>query len=48
MYQLTQTDDGKSVLENLKNTGYGFAVPTFNNALENLIKEVYAFQEDEK
>lgn len=46
MYQFIQTSEGKSRLSSLELTEYGFVVPTFNNALDKLVKEVYAFQED--
>lgn len=46
MYQFKQLPQGKSELETLKTGKYGFVVPTFNDALEQIVKEVYAFQED--
>lgn len=46
MYQFIPTGIGKTKLEQLKCTKYGFVVPTFNNALEKIVREVYAFQED--
>ena len=46
MYQFDQCENGKTRLEQLEATQYGFAVPTFNNALEKILGEVYAFQED--
>lgn len=46
MYQFALSANGRSRLEILERTKYGFIVPTFNNALEQLVKEVYAFQEN--
>ena len=46
MYQIVTENDGKTRLQSLKATKYGYVVPTFNNALEKIVSEVYAFQED--
>ena len=46
MYQFVTENSGKTRLIPLKATKYGFVVPTFNNALEKIVEEVYAFQED--
>lgn len=46
MYQFIEEESGKTKLENLECTQYGFVVPTFNDALEQIVEEVYAFQED--
>ena len=46
MYQFVEESDGKTRLISLEATKYGFVVPTFNNALEKIVEEVYAFQED--
>lgn len=46
MYQFVPHDNDKTKLISLEATQYGFVVPTFNNALEQIVKEVYAFQED--
>ena len=46
MYQFVAEDNGKTKLITLESTKYGFVVPTFNNALEKIVDEVYAFQED--
>lgn len=46
MYQFVPDNNGKTHLEALEATKYGFVVPTFNNALEKIVEEVYAFQED--
>ena len=45
MYQFEELDSGESKLQELKCTPYGFEVPTFNNAIEKMVAEVYAFQE---
>ena len=47
MYQFENVDQGKTDLIALECEKYGFVVPTFNNALEKIVKEVYAFQEEE-
>jgi len=46
MYQFVEENDGKTRLISLEATKYGFVVPTFNNTLEKIVEEVYAFQED--
>ena len=46
MYQFVHMKIDKSKLEKLECTKYGFVVPTFNNALDKIVREVYAFQED--
>lgn len=46
MYQFVAENSGKTRLISLEATKYGFIVPTFNNALEKIVEEVYAFQED--
>lgn len=46
MYQFSPCELGKTRLESLECTKYGFVVPTFNNAIEKIVNEVYAFQED--
>lgn len=46
MYQFVPENNGKTRLTSLEATNYGFVVPTFNNALEKIVEEVYAFQED--
>lgn len=45
MYQFEQSGKGSKLVE-LEQSKYGFVVPTFNDALENIVDEVYAFQED--
>ena len=47
MYQFSSTDKQKTQIVSLESTDYGFVVPTFNNALEDLLREVYAFEEEE-
>ena len=46
MYQFVKDGTNHSKLIELELTDYGFVVPTFNNALEKIIDEVYAFQEE--
>jgi len=46
MYQFVTENSWKTRLIPLEATKYGFVVPTFNNALEKIVEEVYAFQED--
>lgn len=46
MYQFVHMKSDKSKLEKLECTKYGFVVPTFNDALDKIVREVYAFQED--
>ncbi len=46
MYQFVQNENGRTRLEQLNATPYGFSVPTFNDVLEKIVKEVYAFQDD--
>ena len=48
MYQFTPVSDNKTELHKLESTPYGFVVPTFNDALDKLVQEVYAFQEDQE
>lgn len=47
MYQFLKQAQGKTKVEELYANKYGFVVPTFNDALEKILDEVYAFQEDE-
>lgn len=47
MYQFEQVEKSRTNLVQLDANMYGFAVPTFNNALQNIVEEVYAFQEEE-
>jgi hypothetical protein len=46
MYQFVSCGNGKTRLETLECTKYGFIVPTFNDALNDIVNEVYAFQEE--
>ena len=49
MYQFSKSDDLKSTkVQELSAQKYGFVIPSFNNALEKILDEVYAFQEDEE
>lgn len=48
MYQFKENEDGTTTLEELVCGAYGFEVPTFNNALDDMLEEVYELQgEDE-
>ena len=42
----SKNDKQKTVLEKLESNENGFIVPTFNKALQSLVEEIYAFQED--
>lgn len=46
MYQFSNDDHEKTVIEELKSNKNGFVVPTFNEALQSIVDEVYAFQEE--
>lgn len=46
MYQFVEAETGRTKLEKLRCTRYGFSIPTFNDALGQILEEVYAFQED--
>ncbi|ARJ38342.1 hypothetical protein SporoP8_05285 [Sporosarcina ureae] len=46
MYQFTSDNKQKTILETLESNEYGFVVPTFNEALQSIVDEVYAFQEE--
>ncbi len=46
MYQFAEAGIGRTKLEKLGYTRYGFSIPTFNDALGQILEEVYAFQED--
>lgn len=46
MYQFSKDEKQKTVLEKLESNENGFVVPTFNKALQSILEEVYAFQED--
>lgn len=46
MYQFSENEKQRTVIEDLKSNENGFVVPTFNNALQSIVDEVYAFQED--
>lgn len=47
MYQFEKNDKAQSKLLELEATEYGFVVPTFNDALQNIVDEVYAFQKED-
>lgn len=46
MYQFVEAEIGRTKLEKLGCTRYGFSIPTFNDALGQILEEVYAFQEE--
>lgn len=46
MYQFSINEKQKTVIEKLKSNENGFIVPTFNKALQSILDEAYAFQED--
>lgn len=47
MYQFSvDRDKGKTSVTELPITPYGFEVPTFNDALDDILREVYEFQGD--
>jgi predicted ATPase len=46
MYQFSKIEKQKTVLEKLEYNENGFVVPTFNKALQSIVEEVYAFQEE--
>ncbi len=47
MYQFTTNKRNETIIKPLESNKHGFIVPTFNNALENLLREVYAFQQED-
>lgn len=47
MYQFEQIEKHRTCLTKLEQTDYGFVVPTFNDAIESIVEEVYAFQEEQ-
>lgn len=46
MYQFEVGGSGRTVLQKLNRTPYGFEAPTFNHVLAETIQDVRAFQED--
>ena len=46
MYQFNSTSDTETILCKVEHSKYGYIVPTFNDALDHILKEVYAFQEE--
>ena len=46
---LYQFDRGEhhSTIEKLESSKYGFVVPSFNKAIDKLMSEIFAFQEEE-
>ncbi len=47
MYQFDQEENGHTLLRILDGGNFGFSVPTFNDAIENMVDEVYDFQGEE-
>lgn len=47
MYQFIENEDGTTTLEELKCGNYGFEVSAFNDALDNILEEIYSLQEEE-
>lgn len=48
VYQLDEISPVESKVTRLEHNEYGFVVPTFNDALDKILEEVYAFQQDEE
>ena len=46
MYQFDNNTDTETILRKVEYSKYGFIVPTFNDALDHILDEVYAFQEE--
>ena len=46
MYQFSINEKHRTVIDKLESNENGFIVPTFNSALQSIVDEVYAFQED--
>ena len=47
LYQFDSTETGKTVLNTVNHNEYGFIVPTFNDALDAMLDEVYTLREEE-
>lgn len=45
LYQFDNASHTETVLRKVEHSKYGFIVPTFNDALDHILDEVYAFQE---
>lgn len=45
MYQFNDVSGNKTILNRVRRSENGFIVDTFNDALEAILDEVYAFQE---
>lgn len=48
LYQFDTSETGKTVLNIVEHNEYGFIVPTFNDALDAILDEVYALREEEQ
>ena len=47
LYQFDTTETGRTILNAVKHNEYGFIVPTFNDALDAMLDEVYTLREEE-
>jgi len=47
MYQFDVGSNNKTTIQTLESNKYGFTIPTFNDTLEDILDEVYAFQAEE-
>ncbi len=47
MYQFDVGSDNRTTIQTLESNKYGFIIPTFNDTLEDILDEVYAFQMEE-
>lgn len=47
MFQFLRTENNKTQITPMISNEYGFVAPTFNSALEDLVEEVRAFQEED-
>ena len=46
LYQFTR-EEKQTLIEPLKSGKYGFVVPSFNKAIDELTQEIFAFQEED-
>ncbi|MEG1912132.1 MAG: AAA family ATPase [Cloacibacillus sp.] len=47
MFQFDHDAKEKTVISRLTSNKFGFVVPTFNDALDRIVKEIYAFQKED-
>ena len=45
LYQFDNNSDTETILRKVEHSKFGFIVPTFNDALDQILDEVYAFEE---